>query len=60
MVNIKWEDGKYVIESNVILEYEERDIARVQERFNNDMAYYFAEAIQQACLNNGLILKNRN
>ena len=60
MVNIEWKDGKYILHVSGTLAYGERDIAKVQEKFNTDMVYYFAEAIRQACLNNGLILKNRN
>ena len=57
MVSIEWKDGKYILHVSGTLAYEERDISKVQEKFNTDMAYYFAEAIRQACLNNGLIQK---
>lgn len=60
MANIKWENGKYVLEVNGTLEYDERDIAKVQEKFNIDMAFYFAEAIQRACLYNGLVENEMN
>lgn len=59
MTNIKWSDGKYIIEINETLEYDERDITKVQEKFNIDMLYNFAEAIKNACLMNGLINKNK-
>ena len=53
------EDGLTIVlrYKNGTLAYEERDISKVQEKFNTDMTYYFAEAIRPACLNNGLMQK---
>ena len=41
-------NGKYMVDATIHTEVETNDIAKVQEHFNSDCAYYFAEAIRDA------------
>ena len=46
-VDIYIKDGKYMVDATIHTEIETNDIAKVQEHFNSDCAYHFAEAIKQ-------------
>lgn len=43
-VNIYIKDGKYMVDATIHTEVMTNDIADVQEHFNVECAYYFAEA----------------
>ena len=47
-VKIRNNNGKYIVDANIHTEIETNDIAKVQEEFASDCAYYFAEQIRYA------------
>lgn len=47
-VKIKNDNGKYIVDANIHAEIETNDIAKVQEKFSSDCAYYFTEQIRYA------------
>ena len=47
-VDIYVVDGKYVDNATIHTEVNTNDIAKVQENFNVDCAYHFAEAMKNA------------
>lgn len=58
-IEIVFENGKYVVKLNGELSYDTRSISKVEEMFGVDMAAYFADAIIEACLNNGMLMNAR-
>ena len=61
MIDIVFEDGKYKVKLNGILEYDKaRSIQEVQESFNTDIAYEFNGAVRHAFMINGNYLRNKN
>ena len=48
IVNIKFENGKYVVDANIHTEIMTNDIAEVQDRFVSDCAYGFANEARDA------------
>jgi hypothetical protein len=59
-LSLVFENGKYVVKLNGELTYDTRSISKVEEMFGVDMASYFADAIREACLNNGVVIKALN
>jgi len=58
MIDIVFEDGKYKVKLNGILEYDKaRSIQEVQESFDTDIAYEFNEAVRHAFMINGTYLR---
>jgi len=53
------ENGKYEVKLSGKLTYDTRSITKVEEMFGVDMAAYFADAVREACVNNGIIAKAR-
>jgi hypothetical protein len=51
------ENGKYKVSLYGELTYDTRSISKVEEMFGVDMASYFADAVREACVNNGLVKK---
>lgn len=47
-VKIRNDNGKYIVDANIHTEIETNDIAKVQEKFASDCAYYFAEQIRKS------------
>lgn len=56
-ISLVFENGRYVVKMSGELTYDTRSISKVEESFGVDMAYYFAEAVRESCLNNGLFMK---
>lgn len=52
-LDIVFENGNYKVTINGDLEYNQRDFAKVQENFEVDMSYHFAEAVRSAFMNHG-------
>jgi hypothetical protein len=46
MLNIKYENGRYVVDATIHTQISTLDIAKVQEHFMVDCASEFAEAIR--------------
>lgn len=60
MIDIVFEDGKYKVKLNGILEYDKaRSIQEVQESFDTDIAYEFNEAVRHAFTVNATCLSNK-
>jgi hypothetical protein len=51
------ENGKYKVKLSGELTYDTNSISKVEEMFGVDMASYFADAVREACVNNGLVKK---
>lgn len=56
-ISLVFENGKYVVKLSGKLTYDTNSISKVEEMFSVDMASYFADAIREACRNNGIIKK---
>lgn len=56
-ISLVHENGKYVVKLSGELTYDTRSISKVEEMFGVDMAAYFADAVREACMNNGIIEK---
>ena len=59
-VDIYIKDGKYMVDATIHTEIETNDISKVQEHFNSDCTYHFAEAIKQHINYGHSILKYLN
>lgn len=55
-INVVFENGVYKVKLSGELSYDTRSIGKVEEMFGVDMAAYFADAIREACMNNGLLI----
>ena len=54
-INLVFEDNLYKVRLSGELTYNYSSISKVEEMFGVDMASYFADAIREACVNNGLV-----
>lgn len=55
-LDIVFENGNYKVTVNGDLEYNQRDFAKVQEMFDVDMSYHFAEAVRLTFMNHGEVI----
>ena len=60
MVDIQYKNGKYIIDAAIHSEVDTNDIAKVQEHFNSDCAFEFAEAMKRAVVCHMLASKKWN
>lgn len=58
-ISIAFEDNVYKVKLTGELTYNNSSIGKVEEMFGVDMASYFADAVREACMNNGLLAKAR-
>lgn len=56
-ISLVHENGKYKVILSGELTYDTNSISKVEEMFGVDMASYFADAVREACMNNGIIKK---
>lgn len=54
-IDLVFENGRYVIKLSGELSYDTSSISKVEEMFGVDMSSYFADAVREACMNNGLV-----
>lgn len=57
MVEIKYENGKYIVNATIQTEVSTLDIAKVQEYFSNECQAAFALAIKDMVTENALLHK---
>ena len=55
MLDIQYNDGRYIINATICSEVDTNDIAKVQEKFISDCAFAFAETMKDAVNINHLV-----